>query len=99
MLSPPHPALHRPLIWGLLVLSRGLGIFALAGTADAQGSACPVHRADPGQGSQSLTALPMGLPAGGPFKTYCCHFGGPEELWYRSPLCLGAGKNSARAVW
>ena len=99
MLSPPHPALHRPLIWGLLVLSRGLGIFALAGTAEAQGSACPVHTADPGQGSQSLTALPMGLPAGGTFKTYCCHFGGPEELWYRSPLCLGAGKNSARAVW
>ena len=70
MLSPPHPALHRPLIWGLLVLSRGLGIIALPGTADAQGSACPVHRVDPGQGSQSLTALSVGLLAGGPFKTY-----------------------------
>ena len=65
VLSPPHPALHRPLMmWGLPVLSRGLEslLWMAQPMPRVQHAQCTGQtRADPS---------PMGMPAGGPFKTY-----------------------------
>ena len=75
VLSPPHPALHRPLMmWGLPVLSRGLEslLWMAQPMPRVQHAQCTGQtRADPS---------PMGMPAGGPFKTYWCRFGALRAL-------------------